>query len=273
MSPDLLALFDPSPDALLNLLRERVDDPILRAIAAADYGQGLEENFRKLKEIRKTGQIPTPMSFPLQEVLELSSYREPDDPKRNLDQDGLNRRCEHTARAFACAVLLQAAAIPEQRHRFLGELTSIVQLLASALALDRYVHSATAARFAWQLSALRNESEDETIPFLELSLFWLAFSLGEPRFSESIVVRLADELIETEARIRANINPMACDTKKGRTRWLLGLSSSSCHPQSWKSIARSMLEVTMRLSSEAARTKVRLISELLLRVTQPEYPK
>lgn len=56
--PALTRAFPPATDALLDLLRARIDDEMLEDISRADYGEDAENHLRVLRGIRDSGRIP-----------------------------------------------------------------------------------------------------------------------------------------------------------------------------------------------------------------------
>lgn len=63
MSYDFLNRFKPTPDELQRLVFRRVDDSMLREIAAADYGQDVEPDHAPLFRIAARRRQSTPAMF------------------------------------------------------------------------------------------------------------------------------------------------------------------------------------------------------------------
>ncbi len=74
---EFLNRFRPSQNAVLDWLRERVDDPMVREIAEADYGQDAEQHFNVLIKVRNGGKLPVPLTWVPREVLELIRWSRP----------------------------------------------------------------------------------------------------------------------------------------------------------------------------------------------------
>ncbi len=147
MSTSPLARLKPSAQPLFDLVFRRVDDSMLREIAEADYGFGVDEHLEALLAI-KHGQIPAPMEWEPKEVLELTRWSEPDEPDGTWEPTGERG---HWMRLWACAVLIRAAVEPENEFRFLGEESTIIQLVASAMRLGPEAAQATLQFLAWHL--------------------------------------------------------------------------------------------------------------------------
>src|SRR5579859_3044454 len=145
----LFSGFHPDADGLLERVSRLVDEDMLREIAAADYGWKTEENLPHLKRIRGTGAGATPIGFELREVLELIRWSQPDDPNWRPGGYGLRG---HRMRAFACTVLLRAAAASENEMLREGWNQTLIQLIDSLRLLELELDSAAAAFLAWLLS-------------------------------------------------------------------------------------------------------------------------
>ncbi|MEZ4241977.1 MAG: hypothetical protein R3F59_38665 [Myxococcota bacterium] len=147
-------------DALFDRLRERIDEPALRRIAAADYGAELEEHLAALRQLCASGLLPPDGVLPWHphEVLALTRWAR-------------GERVDHLGRLFATTVL---ALLPG------AELDSIVPYLVdSALALGGELPplaQTTLAALRWRddpsallgLALLRMAArpDDEVVPVL-----------------------------------------------------------------------------------------------------------
>ena len=103
MTEQLLAPLDPNESALTPLFEAKIDDGMLREIAAADYGWKADECYALLQPILETGLVAS-NDFNLQEVLELIRWSEPDE--RDWSPGGQGPR-GHWMRLFACTVLVR----------------------------------------------------------------------------------------------------------------------------------------------------------------------
>jgi hypothetical protein len=97
----LVAAFPPSQDALLDFARKRIDDSMLLEIARADYGCDAEAHLAALRPIRDEGSVVSPMQWQPGEVLELTSYCDPEQPEGPPFEPGPTGRRGHLIRLFA----------------------------------------------------------------------------------------------------------------------------------------------------------------------------
>lgn len=231
MPPALPAAFPPAPDALLHLLRARVDDGMLREIARADYGMDEEEHLAALLPIRDRGEIPPAMGWEPKEVLELIRWSEPEDPEWKPGFPGTRG---HLMRAFACAALLRAAAEPGQIGYHSGENSTVAQLLASALALGADVQEAAARFLAWRTPRLEPEEER---PFFAFGLLVLATLLRDGRMDDDTLAVAADWVIAEEAEECAAMGPCLPANPDG---WLLGLTWHNQKDTVWRHLAERL---------------------------------
>jgi hypothetical protein len=248
---ELLAAFRPSEHALLDVLRQRVDEPMMEEIASADYGLGADEALCFLRQIRHSSVVPIPMDDSLKEVVGLTQWSEPDDPNRQSEQKGLRG---HTARAFSCAILLRAAADSFYDGYIIGENHTVAQLVASALALGENVPEAAARFLAW--SAARMGPSEER-PFFLLALLVLAVSPTNSFVPEDALAALSDWLVLEESYERAVAEGMLPDYGE---QWLLGLTFYNMRHNQWRSLARFLGVAARCLKSETARSRLEDIS-------------
>lgn len=124
---ELLGLFAPDPEALLNRLRPLISDRMLEVIAGADYGNETEVHLRELKPIRDNGTFPAPVQWHPKEVLDLTRWLTPENEEPRW-KTGLSLRENHLIRLFSCAALLRTAAEPENDGYFDGENQTIAPL-------------------------------------------------------------------------------------------------------------------------------------------------
>ncbi|HEX8272916.1 MAG TPA: hypothetical protein VF615_09790 [Longimicrobiaceae bacterium] len=228
--PALLQAFPPAPDALLHLLRARMDDGMLREIARADYGMDEDEHLVALLPIRDRGEVPPAMGWEPREVLELIRWSEPEDPEWKPGSTGARG---HLMRAFACAALLRAAAEPGQTGRHSGENSTVAQLLASALALGPDVQEAAARFLAWRTPRLEPEEER---PFFAFGLLVLAALLREGRMDDEALAAAADWVVAEEAEERAALHPLPANPDG----WLLGLTRHDLRDTVWRALAERL---------------------------------
>jgi hypothetical protein len=241
--PDLLHAFPPSPNALLDLLRARIDDSMLLEIARADYGMDADEHLAAVRAIRDTGAVPAPMGWVPQEVLELIRWSEPGDPEWKPGSTGERG---HLMRAFACAALLRAAAEPE--NALDGENATLAQLVASTLVLGEDAQEAAARFLVWRIPALQPEEER---PFFAFALLFLAVLLRSGRLDGDALAAAGEWVMAVEEAEAQAMHPHV-PTPAGP--WLLRLSYFDLRHSVWRSFARRMLTEAAALPNPARET-------------------
>ena len=150
---------EPSKDDLLQIVFSRVDDSMLREIAAADYGQDVDEHLKQLLAI-KHGKVHVPMRWEPREVLELIRWSEPED--RTWSPGSTGER-GHWMRLFACSALLRAAAEPANEGYFTGEDSTIIQLVDSGIKLGEKTATATLRFLSWCMQQRSSVDFDPTL--------------------------------------------------------------------------------------------------------------
>jgi hypothetical protein len=225
-----LRRFQPSETALLNCLQSRVDNSMLQEIAEADYGCGAEENFQVLQEVRNGKNLPVPLVGVLKEVLELIRWSEPDDPSWKPSRRGIRG---HLMRAFACTLLLLAAAQPENANYIEGENQTIIQLVASVIALGHEVAQAALSFLSWCFPLVSDANEEK--PFYAMAILLLQVFLSKYDKDGEDLLMTCNWVINEEARTRSNfLFPYT-------TSWLLDLSFFNSKRQTWEAITRRVL--------------------------------
>ncbi len=218
-----LALFAkarPSGEALLEWLRPRIDDAMLREIAAADYGCDRELHLEPLLRIRD-GRPPAYVSaWHPREVLELVRWSQPDDPHWQPGGTGMRG---HLMRAFACAVLLRSAVEPENATHD-SAIPQTLELLWDSVAViaDRDAEERTIALLAWlaqRFPPTRGAWTDGVS--CKLAFLLAAFTAMRERWSASEFGELASWVVVEEAFIRR----VARQTDGPAWSWLPALSN------------------------------------------------
>lgn len=216
MSYPSLENLDPSDEPLLSIVFQHVDDAMLKEIAEADYGLGVDEHLQALKEI-KAGAIPAPMQWEPKEVLELIRWSEPDDPKWSPGSTGERG---HWMRLFACTVLLRAAAEPENDGYFDGDDSTIIQLVDSALKLGEKTSNAALRFLCWRMRC-RDLLECDR-PYYAIAILLVAVLLA--KWTQP----MEQELVETAVNDEIPISRLYKHCMKRQT---------------WKSITRDVLSM------------------------------
>jgi hypothetical protein len=173
MSAEPLKHFGPTNEELLHLVFKQVDDSMLREIAEADYGMDADAHLKALSAI-KTGNVPAPMEWEPKEVLELVRWSEPEDPTWKPGSVGARG---HWMRLFSCAVLVRAAAEPENDGYFTGEDSTIIQLVDSAIKLGAHTSLAALKFLCWRMQYRTLDEWDR--PYFAIAILLLSVSLGK----------------------------------------------------------------------------------------------
>lgn len=173
----------PDSEPLLNLVLQHVDDSMLQAMAAADYGQDTDAHLAALRGITR-GVLPIPLEWVPREVLELTRNTKPNDDRG------------HWLRVFACMNLLRAQE-PPHHEQFLAEEATILRLTSSALALGPDCGRAARSFFAWCLQ--RQPRADWLDPYLAIAILLLSVRLETP--TESLVDGVIDVVRSSPAEV------------------------------------------------------------------------
>lgn len=238
-------------DDLLSALRRQIDDDMLHEIAAADYGNDLEEHLAALRPIRDAGEIALPLPWEPREVLELIRWSEPDDPQWRPGGAGWRGQL---MRAFACTVLLRAGAEPEQAPYGNGENQTLAQLLASLLELGHEEQEAGLRFLRWCAERIPAGME---LPFYRTGQLILAVHLHRPGQAEAELGALARQVEADEAAERAAVGVVADD------RWLLGLTFHQLRHTVWVRLVDQLLKDSARIADPEDRDAV---GEVALRI-------
>ena len=228
---DLLLRLGPSETALLDWLNPQIDDSMLQEIAAADYGHRESEHFQALLPIRDHQQIPIPLEWVPDEVLELMRWSEPDDPHWAPGSAGTRG---HLIRAFSCAVLLRVAAAPKM-WRHMDHDDTLIQLIGSVLTLGQAASESALRFLCWY--ALNVPAENEDDPFFALGVLMLRVALFQPGEDTAELIRLADWVTAVESKVRASEDTVPED------EWLLGLTTGQKHDV-WRTLVPKVLRST-----------------------------
>lgn len=152
---------------LVQLALQHVDDRMLQAMAALDYGQDTDAHLAALRGIMR-GVLPIPLEWVPKEVLELTRNTEP------KDESG------HWQRVFACLNLLRAQEPPHHEH-FLAEEATILRLTTSALSIGPDCGRAARSFLVWCLQRLPRA--DWLDPYLAIAILLLSVRLENPKDS------------------------------------------------------------------------------------------
>lgn len=125
---------------------------MLREIAMADYGNGADEAYDQLRIIRDRGELPQPLPWQLNEVLQLTRSCDPDQPDKPPFRPGPVGLKGHRTRLFACVVLLRAADTLACQLRHDSFDSTIALALQSSQALGHEMNLGLGQYLIWRLS-------------------------------------------------------------------------------------------------------------------------
>ncbi|HLJ56878.1 MAG TPA: hypothetical protein VKT77_17695 [Chthonomonadaceae bacterium] len=251
----ILARCSPSGGALLDWLRARVTNCMLREIADADYGVDYDDHLAALKSIRGGSPIPVPFAWCPREVLELKRWSEPDVKYKKGRKRQSSGRRRHLIRAFCCAVLIAAAGEPESAAYINSENATLAGLIESVLLLGRDAADGALRLVAWRLP--RIPDYDEEAPFFALGGLLLRAALYDAGSDASELAALAAWVIWDEERARNDPSVLAVPD-----RWLFGLTLFDSRFETWRRLSRRILLAPGRFPEPAA-TALREIAERL----------
>lgn len=212
-----------SCEPLLRLVFRKVDESMLREIAEADHGMDAQSHLAALRAIVR-GDVPAPLKWEPQEVLELIRWSEPEDPNWKPGSTGARG---HWMRLFSCAVLIRCGAEPANEGCSLGEDSTIIQLVDSAIKLGHDSSLAALQFLSWRWES-RGLSEWDR-PYFAIAILLLSALLGKcdnQTAAELIATASSDET--TPANLLAG-----CQKKK-----------------TWQAVARRALTETRSLNRQ-----------------------
>ena len=266
-----MARCDPSPRDLLDWLRPHLDDARLEVIARAEYGLWAEQYLVHLRRLRDDGDLDPVHVIQALEVLELTRWSEPDHP----EGADLHGRSGHVLRAFCCAVLLRAAVDPDMPNRDFvsGENKTIIQLIASALALGQEASAASLRLLAWRASSPIDGLNEGEYAFLALGILLLATTLDSGEDSGLWLRQLAEWVVAIEAVVfsreqRDRKQPRLWSDKAWlwveNSAWLLGLTNYDQRHETWRAVTWSVLVEPASPPPPAAAAALQAIAERLI---------
>jgi hypothetical protein len=244
--PDLLTVFPPSDQLLVDVTRRFIDDDMLEEIARADYGMDADLHLAALQPIRDIGTVPATMGWHPAEVLELIRWSEPENPAHKPGSTGLRG---HQMRAFACAVLLRADA-----DRHIGVEATLAHCLSSAKALGLGINEAAGSFLTWRITTM--SSTERWLFALGLLIVAMRFRNGQ--ISDHILGDVADWFLAEEGdwrgKFRLRYNPSDPPPAP------VGLTYGR-----WKPLIAELLSGTASVQSEAVRNHLEMIGRVLLK--------
>jgi hypothetical protein len=137
-----------------------------------------------------------------------------------------------TSCAWCCAALLRAAAEPANDGYFDGENQTLIQLIDSALVLNRGLPEAAGSFLTWRLPQLR--TGDEERPFFAFGLVALALLFRQPPLTASDIDVLVAFVERAEAGVRDPMSVCTPDMFEGS--FLAGTYFKQRHV-AWRALA------------------------------------
>lgn len=224
-------IFGVDPDALFDVLLPRMTTDMLQEIAAADYGQDIEQHLAPLIQFRDDRIVPILEWHPL-EVLELIRWSEPDQPEWKPGAAGARG---HLLRAFACALLLRGYERPENSSRWDSFNETVIQLVYSIKAIDGLDVQPAVRFLAWCVETLTPLDQDGIEgPFLGLALLSLVAS--SERHSDEDIVSLCQWIDEQVCALLQTKQYSAT----GQWNWLLSTNHHCQMNARWVELGRHL---------------------------------
>jgi hypothetical protein len=246
--PCLLTAFPPSNRLLLDVSRRQIDDGMLDEIAAADYGIDADRHLAALRPIRDTGTVPQPMGWHPGEVLELIRWSEPENAAR---KPGATGRRGHQMRAFACAVLLRAAAEGGDTS---SEEATLGQCLASAKVLGQEMNDAVAGFLTWRIPLMTGPDDW----LFAVGLLIASTRPGNDRITDRVLVDATAWVLGAEGEFRRGFRFNPADPPPVPFGLRYGV---------WKPVLTELTENAATVKSAGVRSDLELIGRILLEET------
>ena len=252
-TPSSTEWLNPKAHSLLALLSDQITPELLKVISEADYGYASDKHLAALEGIHDFLEIPAPLEWEPKEVLELIRWSRPSIPGW---KPGLPGYEGHLIRAFACAVLVVAAAEEETREYIEEENSTVAALVESLGELGVEFQMAGISEIAWRIQNPPREWEDE--PFFLLALLVLTAQVFESKHP-SLISELADLCIASENRVR---NSEWCIGPEDSSAWLFGLTLFNLNQDIWVSFSSSLRDCAGSIPDDISE-KLTLIANLL----------
>jgi hypothetical protein len=249
-----LASLEPDGEQLLAEISKHITDDMLEEIAAADYGQGLEQHLASLRRLRDTGRFVEPMHWYPCEVLELIRYSKPEDPSWKPGSLGIRG---HWMRAFASAALLRALGPPwEYEADPAPPSYTLIQLICSLRALPVDFTSSAVRVLAWLMLRSDLEGTDEQVIYYGVGLLWATLHRNPPPPDRDLV-GLSEWIVARESELSKRL-------PGGFDRWLLGILGSSPPPSPWESLGLELRSLDLSRHQRQLQEWVKLIGSELV---------
>lgn len=254
-APGWLDAFKPAPDALLRAVSAHITDDMLRDIAEADYGQGVERHWPPLLRLRDQGSVPVAREsywYPM-EVLELIRYSNPDDPAHKPGATGARG---HWMRAFASLALLRIVLEPGNGPSQ-GDLDlNLIQLLDSLHRLRAGFGVETQSFLAWAIPRVL-EADADVVAFFGVGILSAALE-GPNQADDDTIIALSEWISAAEQ-----------SSQRGKTRrrigdstWLLDGGRGTFNT-AWRQLGQRLAASDLSRRNGAAQEWVRTIGSAL----------
>jgi hypothetical protein len=251
-------------DLLLRLVSPRIDDRMLREIAAADYGRDVDEHFAPLRRLRDDGVIPCPLAWEPREVLELIRWSEPDDPEWGPGGHGVRG---HWMRLFACTALLRTEFDPANiEARADGQNQTLAALLMSVRALDAKLDRPACGLVGWLVEVLSAEVRRcggvpaDDLAFFGVGLLWTIVR-AQVTMEDAKLVDICHWIAACEAQANTGAHA-GYGLPQGP--WLLSTTHFNLNHAKWRRIGDDLGTAELAGRSAEARDWVRLIGSLIV---------
>jgi hypothetical protein len=245
---ELLTVFPPSGQLLLDVTRREIDDEMLDDIARADYGMDADLHLAALQPIRDDGVIPRAMEWHPREVLELIRWSEPENAEL---QPGAAGRRGHLMRTFACAVLLRADA---DREVDTAVEATLAHCLSGTKVLGQGISEAAGSFLTWRIPTMASGERW----LFSLGLLILAMRFRNDQITDRILGDAAEWFLAEEG------------DWKGKFKLRYDPSDPPPAPVGltygcWRPLLAELLSGTATVHTEAVRDNLELIGRVLLK--------
>ena len=247
MIVETLNRLEPESEGLLRDISAHISDEMLEEIAAADYGQDMEQHFAALKQIRDTGLFPMEMYWFPGEVLELyrNSWIE------NMEMKPGHFEFETWARAFSCAALLRATHEPWSYGDGIATDKTTIRLIHSLRTLPVDFTPQAVKFFAWLLANSEPEGGDDQVCAYGIALLWFALH-RTPSVDDETLMVLVNWIIRRSKELYPKLIFEA-----GSLPLRMGVGNPP--PSAWDSLGAAFFDLDLSSRAPALKELVQLI--------------
>jgi hypothetical protein len=249
---EFLKRFEPNSGRLLSAISPHISDEMLIEIAAADYGEGIDEHLSLLEAIRDSGEFREPFHWYPGEVLELVRWSEPDDQDWRPSRRG---EFGHWMRAFSCVALLRSTREPVYFTDSAAEATTI-QMLQSFALLPIALDGEDVRFLAWLVTESSLGRDDLQTCAYSVALLWSALQYPS-KHPDDLMLHLAKWITEKFSEEDDRRSP-------AQPSELRELGMPNQKSAGWNELGLKFAELDLSMRSPELETHVRLIGEELL---------